>query len=334
MVLQNSDAEKLHSLLEILVITFNRCHLLDNTLQQLLGSPFASCKITILDNCSADDTQLITARYKDLFPDYHIIRNNKNIGGDHNYLKAVEQATAFYTWVLCDDDNYDFSHAESAISVIVSCKYDLIYVSSRSKEQLNWDSFGETNVGRLIEEGANYHRAVTFFPAIIFRPEHFDCYCFFQATNLFPSMPFINKTVRYNLSIFVSQHEMVIRSIVNSMEMSPLYFFKEWAESLWSIDDVSLRGRVIEQCTDKGFLKTLAFWISLERSKKVRGYWKRLIDIFIAVTPRQRLKLLLLLPLMLIPLPLSLLLNARKSVYLLMGQKDLSKLPPTDYIPR
>ncbi|MDR2622994.1 MAG: glycosyltransferase [Methanobrevibacter sp.] len=43
--------------IEIVIITYNRHRYLKNTLSQLLKSPFLKCKLTILDNCSNDDTE-------------------------------------------------------------------------------------------------------------------------------------------------------------------------------------------------------------------------------------------------------------------------------------
>lgn len=324
----------IESLLQIKIITYNRSQCLDNTLAQLLNSPFASCSITVLDNCSTDGTESVTSKYANYYNDFKIIRHYKNIGGDNNFLRAVELSTAYYTWILCDDDNYDFTYADEIVAVITSRKFDLIYVSSRSESQLDWHGDVDTTVNELIMSGARYHRAVTFIPAMIFRTECFCSYCFFQSRHLFPSMPFVNKTVRYNMRIYVPLHGLVIRTVTNSFEMTPLYFFKEWVESLDSIDNQTIKAEIIEQCTDKGFIKTLCFWIALDRASRVKGYCKTLIDILFGLTPRQRFKLLALFPVMIIPVPISLLLRARELVYRLIGNKDISNLPPVKSVHR
>lgn len=320
----------LDTVLEIFLITCNRSACLDNTLRQLKDSPFARCRFTLLDNCSTDDTPKIAEQYRDQFPNYRIIRHNRNIGGDNNFLRAVELSTSLYTWILCDDDNYDFTHAQEIISEIESCKYDLIYVASRSSERMGWPGFGETTVRQLISEDAKYYRGCTFWPSLIFRTELFDNYCYVNAPYLFPSMKFLNKSVNNNFSIYVSEHEIVIRSGESTMEISPLYFYKEWATNAAKIYDKRLRRKVIEQHTVNGFVKTLFFWIALEKANHAEGYFKRLVDIMFALTFWQRIKFMLLLPVMIIPIPKSILIRAREIVYKMMGHKDVQKLPPVE----
>ena len=117
--------------LEIVLITYNRYKDLNNTLKQFYDGPFSDCKFTILDNCSDDKTKEICEKYQNLFPNINIIRHLKNIGGNANILRAVETSTSLYTWVICDDDSYDFSECQDIINAINSGKYDLISPGSQ-----------------------------------------------------------------------------------------------------------------------------------------------------------------------------------------------------------
>jgi glycosyltransferase involved in cell wall biosynthesis len=318
----------LEEVLEIFLITSNRSACLDNTLNQLKDSPFARCRFTILDNCSTDDTPSVTAKYQDQFPDYHVIRHSRNIGGNNNYLRAVELSKALYTWILCDDDNYDFSRVSGVIEAIESCQYDIIYVGSRAPKHLGWKDFGATTAGQLVKEGARYHRALCFYPAMIFKAQQWDHECFINAAYLFPSILFINKSVRDEYSIYIAESEIVIRFEGTAPEISPLYLYKEWVINAAKIKDVRLRESVIYQWTDEGFLITMFFWVALEKTLKREGFSRRIIDIFFGYTLKQRLKFILLVPVMIIPIPKSLLLRARELAYRLKGHKDLTILPP------
>ena len=320
------------TLLEIFLITFNRSACLNNTLNQLKDSPFARCQFSVLDNCSTDDTPQIIEKYKDQFPGYRVIRHIRNIGGDNNYLRAVELSTALYTWIICDDDNYDFTHVSEVLAAIESCKYDLIYVASRSDKQLRWSKYGGTTVKKLIQDGAWYHRGCTFWPSLIFKSTKFDNYCYINAPYLFPSIEFINKTIREDFSIYVSEHEMVIRFDGSIMEITPLYQFREWVKNSVSAGDNNTRSMIVEQFTVNGFIKSLAFWIALEKALHREGYAKRLVDILFALTPRLRFIFLLLLPIMLIPIPKQILFGARKLIYKILGNKEVNNLPPIDFI--
>lgn len=329
-----STENSLENSLEIFLITYNRNEFLENTLEQLKESPFAPCRLTILDNCSTDLTQQVTAKFSGQFPNYRIIRHNRNIGGDYNFLRAVEYSTSLYTWILCDDDNYDFTYAQEIISAVEKCTYDLIYVASRSSVQLGCKRFGETTVRQLVREGARCHRAFAFWPSLIFRTEKYENYCLHNAPFLFPSFNFINKCIIDDFSIYVSEHEIVIRFVENKSEVHPLKMYREWVTNAAKIPDMQQRSSVIEQWTDRGFLKTLVFWVAVERSRRAEGYWKRLVDILFALTPWQKFKFLLLLPVMIFPVPMPLLIRAREMAYRMMGQTDVTSLPPIEIAER
>ena len=110
--------------------------------------------------------------------------------------------------------------------------------------------------------------------------------------------------------------------------------YREWVTNAALVNDMKLRANIIEQWTDRGFIKSLAFWIAVDRSKSVEGYWKRLVDILFALTPWQKLKFLTLLPVMIVPLPLPFLIRARESIYRSIGHGDKNNLPPIETVQR
>lgn len=116
--------------IEIVIPTYNRASLLDNTLNSLLNSPFKDCKITIRDNASPDDTPKVCEKYSKLFKNLYVIRNKKNIGGNANIIKSYEKATLPYVWVLADNDLLNFDGCDDFIEAIMSEKYDLIICCS------------------------------------------------------------------------------------------------------------------------------------------------------------------------------------------------------------
>jgi glycosyltransferase involved in cell wall biosynthesis len=320
----------IEDLLEIFLVTCNRASYFDKALRQLKDSPFVNCRFTVLDNSSSDNTFDIAESYSKYFTNYRVIRHPRNIGGDYNFLRAIELSTYFYTWILCDDDDYDFTYADNIIDIVKSCKYELIYVASRSSVQLGWNGFGESTVKQLIDSGARYHRACTFWPALIFRAESYTNFCYQNAPYLFPSMKFLNRSIEFDFLIYMAEHAIVIRRDACTSEQQPLHLYKEWVTNASLIQDRKLRAYVIDQWTDRGFFKSLAFWIAVDRSKRVAGYWKRLVDILFALTPLQKIKFLMLLPIMIIPIPMPLLIRAREFVYRLMGHKDVNNLPPVE----
>ena len=177
--------------LEIVLITYNRYKDLENTLKKFSDGPFSLCKITILDNCSDDKTPEICVKYKNIFPNMTIIRHKKNIGGNANILRAAETSTSNYTWVICDDDNYDFSDCQDIINAINSGKYDLISPGSPAEQE--WERGLSTSVKKLIEKGSFYFVARSFVPGTIFKTELFDSICVLEGYanihNFFPYFP-------------------------------------------------------------------------------------------------------------------------------------------------
>ena len=97
--------------LQIILITYNREHFLSETLTSIFGvsSPVKDYDITILDNHSTDGTALLVQKYQSTHVNLKYICHNKNIGGNANIARAFEIARKKYLWILCDDDEYDWS---------------------------------------------------------------------------------------------------------------------------------------------------------------------------------------------------------------------------------
>ena len=120
--------------LEIILITYNRKEYLENTLKQIFASssPLSGLDITILDNKSNDGTSELVQKYSKRYSNIKHVINNRNIGGNANIARAFEIASKKYVWVLCDDDNYDFTHFDEVVEgmknnvdVILASRYDI-----------------------------------------------------------------------------------------------------------------------------------------------------------------------------------------------------------------
>ncbi|MBR1714910.1 MAG: glycosyltransferase family 2 protein [Treponema sp.] len=123
--------------IDIIIITYNRLKFIKRTLDSVFAesSPIRDYEMTILDNCSTDGTSEFLVSFAKEHPNLKVVRNIRNIGGNANICRAYETSltkNADYVWVLCDDDNYDFSHwgeVEEQIAkgtdVICVCNYAL-----------------------------------------------------------------------------------------------------------------------------------------------------------------------------------------------------------------
>ncbi len=94
------------NILSICVLTYNREHDIDNTLEYLAEEIVGiedMVEICISDNCSSDDTQKVVEKWKAKIPLVYG-RNETNLGFDRNVLAATMLANGTYVWYMGDDD--------------------------------------------------------------------------------------------------------------------------------------------------------------------------------------------------------------------------------------
>jgi glycosyltransferase involved in cell wall biosynthesis len=323
--------------LEILLITYNRSAFLAKTLGQLSRGVFSQCKITILDNCSDDGTRKVCDAIAGSFPKFRFCSSKVNIGGNANYLKAIELSLSEYTWILCDDDDLDFSDCSDVVNAIESGKFDLIEVGVQDKG--TWPRNQATTVQSILASRLDYYSRMTFFPAFIFRTVLFDSSCFCSGykniDHLYPQFEFLNKSMRENFSIYLAKNRIVRRNESCDQAFLPLKWFADWVICCQTIADKSIRYRTIEEVTiDKGFFKGLAFWTILERKLCNDGlFWIRVLFILRGFNYTQRLKYLLVFPLAFLPIPLSFWTCVRSYLYKVMNVPP-EEIPPLNFIKR
>jgi glycosyltransferase involved in cell wall biosynthesis len=242
--------------LEILLFTYNRHELLDRTLRQLSESIFRQCKITVLDNCSTDETPLVCNRYSDLLPDLKVRRHEKNIGACANYLRAIELAEARYAWVICDDDFFDFTKVDDFVEVIENEKSDLVFVGTFDDLEIPQGVY--TTTQDLVKTGARYFSIVLFVPSTVFRVELFDSKLIREGyqsiSNLYCHFPFYNKMLSQNASVYVVENQM-LRSGGNHVHGFSYFDLVLAQLNLFlSIEDKRSRHRTVQEVVfTKGF---------------------------------------------------------------------------------
>lgn len=313
--------------LEIVIITYNRASFLQRTLEQLSASPFVDCRITVLDNYSTDDTRQVAQRVAPLFPDFKIVTHPKNIGGNPNYLRAVEISTLPYTWILCDDDNFNFYEITDLLAALASDKYDILVVGSTTHQP--WEAGLSLSARQAVQRGASYYFGLSFIPSIIFRTAFFDNACLLEAYNLvrswYPQLAVLNKALSVDALIYYSRSRLVMRNEVNESTFSPLSWYANWVDSCSYIKDPAIRCEAIDRATSlRGYLMSLAFWIAIEKHHHSKVFWKTIATIFVGSSAIQRFKLMIFIPLMVVKFPLFFLIKTRQMVYRLLG------VPPSE----
>ena len=292
--------------LEIFIITYNRAALLERTLSQLQNSPPAGCKITVLDNCSPDETAAVCAKYQPLFEDFHIVRHPKNIGACANYLRAVEMSRAPYTWVICDDDVFDWSQSDDVWQALETEKFGLISVGSPN--QYAWERGLATTVKDLVKRGARYFGAFTFMPGVIFKASLFDsktlAQCYRNIPNEWVHFPYFYKCYQEDVPVYLSQHEIVVRDGGSSLP-SQLHAFAAYVTNCRIIEDPALRRRVIYQCAPsrRAWFLGLAPAIAGQKVRDSKELPRKIADLALGLSGDQKVLLALMAPLLITPAP-------------------------------
>ena len=98
--------------LQIIIPTFNRLECLKETFNQVLAekSPVRDVPILVLDNASTDGTASFLDCLSSEHTNVRVIHRRRNVGGNGNIARALEEATGKYLWIMGDDDYFDFSN--------------------------------------------------------------------------------------------------------------------------------------------------------------------------------------------------------------------------------
>lgn len=192
--------------LGIYVITYNRAAALERTLRALEESPFRECKITVLDNHSDDRTPEVCAAFAARLPDLNTVRHRVNVGLSANYLRAVELSTHAYTWIIGDDDEFDFGAASEVIERIRIGDVDLIVAGAVNQPE--WALGKLTSAQALFARGFPYFYITGWITGVIFRTSSFDDEAvhlgYKNSDNVFPHFPFFIKCLARDASVYVA----------------------------------------------------------------------------------------------------------------------------------
>jgi hypothetical protein len=298
--------------LELMVITYNRAPDLERTLESLVGSPFADCPITVLDNASTDATAHVCDAFQRRFRDMRVVRHPRNVGLSGNYLRAVELSRSPYTWVLADDDRLDFSHCDDVVEAIEAGRHDLISLGAPGQQE--WERGLDTTARALKERGSRWFFVFTFVTNTIFRTATFDSRCvvrgYHNAANLYPQFEHIRLALERDLSVYVSRRALVARSDAHDALDDPqrtssggLDWLSAWVASCEGIDERRVRRMATYEAapTPGRWWWMLATGIVAEKTFFPRRLPRRLGALALGLGGEQRMGLLLVLPLALVP---------------------------------
>ncbi|TFZ67414.1 glycosyltransferase family 2 protein [Hymenobacter sp. UV11] len=206
-------------LLGIYVITYNRAENLRQTLNYIDNSRLRDFPITVLNNCSDDNTVAVAESFIGQLPDFKVISNKYNIGLGANFLKTFDLGDYRYTWVLCDDDFISPSDMDDVLQVIQKGEVDLIHVGAHAQKV--WPFGGCTLTPKqLLDKGYPYFKFSSFIPCNIFKTESFINYSMAKAygniVNAYPHMPFLFNMYEQDVELYICKNPLVIANPSNS----------------------------------------------------------------------------------------------------------------------
>ncbi|MDD5139077.1 MAG: glycosyltransferase family 2 protein [Verrucomicrobiales bacterium] len=219
-----------YEMVEVVLITYNRAGCLEKTLEQLLRSPIARCRLTVIDNASPDATPAVCAKYAKLFPDFVIRRNRFNVGISGNYLRALEAAEKEFAWFLCDDDHLDFTHFDEIVTAVTSRKFDIVFLGVPNHTVLPRGT--EIRAQDLIRDRRfNYFYTASFIPCIIFRTANVTPEVvlsgYYKISTILSNLCYFVEAVRRNSLIYVCKNDFIFNQQDN-VGYRPLHFVVGW----------------------------------------------------------------------------------------------------------
>ncbi len=289
--------------LDLALITYNRADALEQTLEQLAASPFAGCRLTILDNASTDATPEVCARFADRFRELRVERHRRNVGAEANYLRALEGLEKPYGWVLCDDDDLDFSDCDDVIEAIEEGEVDVLSVGAPARAL--WTG-GRTTMGRLRDDHYLIYSTFVFMPNTIYRTAAIDPAALVDGyrniDNLYPMFPFVRRLVERDAPVHVSRRMLVLRRGL-TVPVTPMYWFARWVRCASTVPEAEDRLALVWSTSEnrRAWYKTLAAMVLQEKLYRPEAVGGEIWELLRLLQGRQRLALIALMPLALVP---------------------------------
>jgi abequosyltransferase len=118
--------------LSICIATYNRAHLIGETLESIIQQVTDEVEILVVDGASPDETEAIVHGYQAHCPQLKYIRLPVKGGVDQDYDKSVELAEGKYCWLFSDDDILN-PGAINAVLKAIKLEYSLVVVNAEIK---------------------------------------------------------------------------------------------------------------------------------------------------------------------------------------------------------
>ena len=95
------------SLISIALCTYNGEEYLAEQLNSILRQDYQPIEIVIIDDCSTDQTYQLLEKYKQRHPHIKLYQNNKNVGFNKNFEKALSNCSGDFIAIADQDDIWE-----------------------------------------------------------------------------------------------------------------------------------------------------------------------------------------------------------------------------------
>jgi glycosyltransferase involved in cell wall biosynthesis len=230
---------KIEQFLNLSLITYNRGGALEKTLSAIAHSNLKICHLTIYDNCSTDNTELIVEKLRPLLPNMIYVKNKLNIGIGANYLRALEKAEGLYHWILCDDDDLALTDLAGLEQILEREQPDFIYAGGAEQ---NLEIFrGNTfSTQELIQKDFLFFRNLSFIPSLLFQPSKLHRDVLFRAYKseecLYPHFQILCDMISDNSNLHILQNSIVHKNF-SEIGSNQLVYFCAWVNSVRSLPE-------------------------------------------------------------------------------------------------
>jgi glycosyltransferase involved in cell wall biosynthesis len=119
-------------LVSILVPTYNRERLIEETIQSALNQTYSNVEVIVVDNASTDNTWKILSEIALTEPRLRIFNNESNIGPVRNWKRCMDEARGEYAKILWSDDLIEPQFIERCVDFLA--EKDVGFVITKAVE--------------------------------------------------------------------------------------------------------------------------------------------------------------------------------------------------------
>ncbi len=164
------------SSLEVFILTYNRASYLRESITSVLASSYKDFTLTVVDNCSTDDTEDVVKSFDD--PRLKYVKHPENIGGINNINSAIKMSTGDYVVLFHDDDKmtpsmleeeYNFLEAHSEVGCVSCMNTDFHEDGSVDEWKPAFDGEYRIYMGHELFDAYFAEGTYTVCPSIMYR---------------------------------------------------------------------------------------------------------------------------------------------------------------------